>query len=84
MELEGHRVLLVHELGEAATRSIEAHAVVVHGSTHRREAKRHGEALVVNPGEACGWLTGIPTAAIVDLDTRHVEFVELTGPEWRV
>jgi predicted phosphodiesterase len=43
-----------------------------------------GGALIVNPGEACGWLTGTPAAAILDLDTKHIEFISLTEPAWKV
>ncbi len=84
VKIDGQRVLLVHELSEAAARSVDAHAIVVHGGTHRREARTHGDTLLINPGEACGWLSGVPSAAIVDLESKAVEFLELTGPEWRV
>ena len=40
-----------------------------------------GGALIFNPGEACGWLHGTPTAAILDLDSMAIEFLELTGPD---
>jgi predicted phosphodiesterase len=70
-------------LSEAAVRSVEHHAVVVHGHTHRRELRTRGDALILNPGEACGWLFGTPTAAILDLETMGVEFLELTGPGWQ-
>lgn len=84
VELEGERILLVHELNDAAVRSIASHAIVVHAGTHQYEVKAQGDALLVNPGESCGWLYGVPTAAILDLETKHVERLELTGPEWRV
>ena len=54
---------------------IEAHSIVVHGFTHQQEMKTRGDTLIVNPGEACGWLYGTPTAAILDLDTKKVEFI---------
>jgi putative phosphoesterase len=82
VELDGKRVLIVHELSEATVRSVEHHALVVHGYTHRREMRKRGDALILNPGEACGWIHGTPTAAIVDLDSLAIEFLELTGPEW--
>jgi putative phosphoesterase len=84
VDLDGHRVLLVHEVNEAATRSVEAHAVVIHGGSHQRYVRAQGDALIIDPGEACGWLFGVPSAVIVDLGTRAVEIIELTGPEWRV
>lgn len=83
VELDGKRVLIVHELSEATVRSVENHALVVHGYTHRREMRNRGDALILNPGEACGWLHGTPTAAIVDLDSMAIEFLELTGLPWQ-
>jgi hypothetical protein len=82
LELEGTSLLLVHSLAGARERSIDAHQVVVHGSTHLAEQRTRGATLLVNPGEACGWLHGTPTGAILDLATRHVEFLTLSGPEW--
>jgi uncharacterized protein len=82
-ELAGRRILLVHELAEVSPRSVDAHEIVVHGCTHRQEQRERGTTLVVNPGEACGWLHGVPSAAILDTDTRQVEFLTLTGPEWQ-
>jgi predicted phosphodiesterase len=45
--------------------------------------KTRGDTLIVNPGEACGWVNGTPTAAILDLDAKSVEFLSLSGPEWK-
>jgi putative phosphoesterase len=80
--LEGSRILLVHDLGEAVDRSLEAHDIVVFGCQHRQELKTRGDAILVCPGEGCGWLYGTPGAAILDLPARQVEFLSLSGPEW--
>ena len=77
LELAGHRVLIVHDIQDVSSRSIESHLVVVHGQTHRQEMKSRGDTLIVNPGEGCGWLYGRPSAAILDLDTRKVDFFTL-------
>jgi predicted phosphodiesterase len=45
--------------------------------------KSRGDTLIVNPGEACGWLYGTPSAAILDLDSKQVEFLVLEPSEWR-
>src|SRR4029079_9014705 len=76
-EVSGQRILIVHDLGEVNRRSIESHLFVVHRFTHKQETITRGETLVINPGEACGWLTGKCTAAILDLDTSEVEIVTL-------
>jgi len=67
----------VHDIGDVSTHSIEQHGIVIHGFTHREEMKTRGDTLIVNPGEACGWLYGAPSAAILDLDNRKVEFIQL-------
>jgi len=83
LEVIGRRVLLVHDVTEVAERSLDAHSLVIHGSMHRSEMKTRGDTLLVCPGEACGWINGAPGAAIIDLDTNEVEFIKLTGPEWK-
>ena len=82
-ELGGKNILLVHDITDVDQRSIDRHEIIVHGYTHVPEMKTRGNALLVNPGEGCGWLYGAPTGAILDLDTREVEFIKLTGPEWQ-
>jgi uncharacterized protein len=83
VEVNGTRVLLVHDIGEVSERSVSGHAVVIHGHSHLRQLRECGESLIINPGEACGWLFGTPSAAILDLSTKQVEFITLQGPEWR-
>jgi putative phosphoesterase len=82
MDLGGTRVLLVHDIGDMSDLSLNAHSIVVHGHTHLQEMKTRGETLIVNPGEACGWSYGAPAAALLDLDSRRVEFIKLPVGEW--
>jgi predicted phosphodiesterase len=80
--MEGKRVLLVHDIGEVHERSLEAHDIVVHGCTHEYSVTSLGSTLLINPGEACGWLHGSPTAMLLDLTTNEWELIRLDGPEW--
>lgn len=82
-EVGGQRILLVHDIGEVQQRSLDQHSVVVHGHSHTQEQRTMGDVLIINPGEGCGWLYKVPSAAILDLDTREVEMLTLDGPEWR-
>ena len=79
----GHQILLVHDLADVQKRSVTNHSVIVHGFTHKQSSKTQGDSLVVCPGEACGWLHGTPGAAVLDLDTKQVEFLTLDGPQWK-
>jgi putative phosphoesterase len=81
-EMGGQRILVVHDIGDVQPRSIDGHSIVVHGCTHQQEMKHRGETLIVNPGEACGWLYGTPKAAIIDLDDKRVEFIGLDPAHW--
>jgi putative phosphoesterase len=82
-EVGGHQILLVHDIADVQKRSIGSHSVVVHGFAHQQSMKTQGEALVINPGEACGWLYGTPGAALLDLESKQVEFLTLDGSQWK-
>ena len=56
---------------------------MIHGATHQQEMKTRGDTLILNPGEACGWIHGTPPAAILDLDSKHVEFLSLDSAQWK-
>jgi uncharacterized protein len=82
-EIGGQRILLVHDIADVQQRSVSAHDIVIHGHMHQQEMKTRDDTLIVNPGEGCGWLYGTPSAAILDLDSREVEFLTLSGPQWK-
>jgi putative phosphoesterase len=76
---QGKKFLLMHE-SECLDELINAASadVIVYGHTHHAEV-REGRPLIINPGEAGGWLTGKATAALLDLQTMAVELVSLTS-----
>jgi putative phosphoesterase len=57
--------------------SSESFDVVAYGHSHNAEIYRKGKTLVVNPGEACGYLTGRSTAALLNTDKREAKIIEL-------
>jgi len=82
-DVSGHQILLVHDLADVQKRSIAAHSIVVHGFTHQQTMKSVGETLLINPGESCGWMFGVPGAALLDLDTKKAEFLSLDAQQWK-
>ena len=78
VDIGGRTILLVHDISDVLPRSLDSHAFVVHGCSHQAEMKTRGDTLLVNPGEGCGWLSGAPTGAVLDLEARSVEVVKLT------
>jgi hypothetical protein len=51
--------------------------LVVHGHTHRPSVTRAGRTLVLNPGEACGYLTGRGTVALIETGTMETEILDI-------
>ncbi|RLF12886.1 MAG: YfcE family phosphodiesterase [Thermoprotei archaeon] len=80
VKVDGVTIALIHgvypQIVEALALSGK-YNVVVHGHTHKRRAEKVGEALVVNPGEACGYMYGVKSIALLDTATLKVEFIEL-------
>jgi len=71
------KILLMHEHGcleqVAAGTALD---VIIYGHTHDVDIRK-GPPLIINPGEAGGWLRGRATAAILDLERMEVELVDL-------
>ena len=76
-QLQGRRICLMHEPRclESLVKS-GSYDLIVHGHTHELAIHEEG-TLVVNPGEACGYLTGKPTCAIVELDDLSGRIIDL-------
>ena len=80
--VDGLRIALVHGDETELMRSLlelESHDVLVCGHTHEAKAYRKGGTLVINPGEACGYLSGKPTISILDTQTLEVKTIQLKG-----
>ncbi len=76
MDIEGKRVVITHKpsIVEPLSKAID---IIIYGHTHRPEVSRKGDHLIINPGECCGYLSGIKTVAIVDTKEMDAEIKEL-------
>ncbi len=80
-----YRIALIHGVsGKEETKTlVEALAksavfdLVIYGHLHEIDIRKVGETYILNPGELCGYLTGRSTYAIVDLERKHVEIIEV-------
>lgn len=78
--VDGLRIALLHGDETELMRSLlelESHDVLVCGHTHAPKTYRKGRTLVINPGEACGYLSGKPTISILDTETLDVKTIQL-------
>jgi len=70
--LHGHDELLLEALG-----SSEALDVLVYGHTHSASITRKGRVLIINSGDASGYLSGKATVGILDTSTKECRLIEL-------
>ena len=79
LEFEGVRILLLHEPFALDTLAGSPDFnLVVYGHTHQVDVRTPDQgALLVNPGEVCGWVTGRSSFALADLSKRTVDIVDL-------
>jgi len=78
LEAGGRRIVVMHKelLVEPLAKS-GLYDLVVYGHTHKADVRRVNGTLVVNPGEAGGWLYGRSTIAVVDLERMEAEIIEI-------
>jgi len=50
---------------------------LIYGHTHKSDIRRAGRTLVINPGEAGGWLSGRSTAVVLDPASWQAETLSL-------
>jgi len=77
---DGCRILLVHYHFSVATyASSGKYDVIIYGHTHKPDIRREGKTLILNPGEAGGWLTGKSTVALLDPKKLEAEIIGLSA-----
>ncbi|MEM2940696.1 MAG: metallophosphoesterase [Thermoproteota archaeon] len=80
LELNGRKTLVLHGEDLKLLEEIVAKNMfdlIVSGHTHEPGVRRTGRTLWVNPGEACGYLTGKSTVALYDSSEHEAEIVEV-------
>ena len=79
-EIGGRKLGVAHSVEEIPAEYRTSCDGVFYGHSHTRVhiPKADGRALEVNPGECCGWLTGKPSYAMLDLETMQAEILELS------
>ena len=72
IDLDTRKIGVTHDLEALPDAAGNVADIVICGHTHELLVERDG-ALLVNPGELGGWLTGRSTVAVIDLATLEVE-----------
>jgi len=80
IQADGLKIALLHgEEKELLSSLLDtgSYNVVVYGHTHQSEVKRKKGVLVINPGEACGYLSGKATIGLLDTSTMEVTILSI-------
>lgn len=72
IELDGKKIAIMHK-PTFIDLIIDKVDFILYGHTHKKEIRNTGKTIIINPGEACGYLTGEATFALLDLDTGEVK-----------
>ncbi|RLC41425.1 MAG: YfcE family phosphodiesterase [Candidatus Coatesbacteria bacterium] len=74
LKIEEEFISLFHRLPHPIPDDIDSN-IIIFAHTHRREVKREGGRLLINPGEVCGWVTGEATAVILSIPDGEIEWI---------
>jgi putative phosphoesterase len=78
LDLAGRKILMSHTFDELQGRIVRGmFDLILFGHTHRPLTMRAGRAVVINPGEACGFTSGRSTCAVVDLETMDARILDI-------
>lgn len=78
--VDGLRIALLH--GDEADLllsliDVGSYDVIVHGHTHEAKTYKKGKTLVINPGEACGYLSEMPSISILNTKPLDIKIIHL-------
>jgi putative phosphoesterase len=80
LELDGKNFLVVHHLPETLIQSLAASQkfdYIVKGHLHEKRDEKIGKTRIINPGEACGYLTGTASIAILDTESDSLKYYDV-------
>jgi len=80
IELDGIKIAVYHGTHPQITDALlnsQKYDYVVTGHIHQQKIEQVGKTTLINPGETCGYLTGKKTIALLNLETKEIESIEL-------
>ncbi len=78
IEIDGKKIALMHEPQMIEELALSGNFdLIVYGHMHEVDIRRINNTLIINPGEACGWLYGKATLVLLDLKNLIPEVITL-------
>ena len=72
IEIGGIKIAIIHGKDEKIVNALAKsgeYNVVIRGHTHKPDIRKIGTVIIINPGEACGYLSDKRTIAIFDKES---------------
>ncbi|HEY3324104.1 MAG TPA: metallophosphoesterase [Planctomycetota bacterium] len=78
-EIGGRKLGVAHSKEEVPAEYWKTCDGIFYGHSHAKinKPRTDTQPLELNPGEGCGWLTGKPTCALLNLETMVAEILEI-------
>lgn len=77
LDLDNRRILVHHFIDWCVQADIDKADIVITGHVHEQVNEKRDGKLFLNPGEACGWITGRCSAAVLDTGGPDAEIFEV-------
>jgi putative phosphoesterase len=78
VELEGKKIVMVHEPDAVEALAASGHFdVVIYGHSHTPDVRKAGDTLIINPGKAARLHKGTSTIAVLETEKMEAEVIEL-------
>lgn len=84
LTIANRRIGMLHGINQSEYETLASAGlfdVLIIGHSHQQEIKHYPKTLLINPGEACGYLSGESTIALLNLDTLEAEIKYLQKPQ---
>ena len=79
LEIGDRKIAVIHGTNESLVDALwksGKYDVVIRGHTHRMEVLK-GQTMIINPGETCGYVSGVKTVILLDTQDLSWETVKL-------
>ena len=74
-EINGKKIVVTH-IPSIVDALAEKYDIVIYGHTHEKDLRK-GKSLILNPGESCGYLTGIKSVALLYPEKMEAKIFDL-------
>ncbi len=76
-QINDKKIIMGHRLENISQDHIDNADIIISGHTHQPKHQIKNEKLFLNPGECCGWINDVPTAALIDLETLKADIIQI-------